>query len=77
MREMIGYIFGNLENIDETLKTIKKSMLQMNRTNRHILALSIVSLGIGVIQEKRIKELKGELTNLRKKFDNIHTEFKE
>lgn len=73
MREMLGYIFGNLRSSETAIKEIRRTLKYQSRFNRN------VGIWVGAItayvviaeldrreQNKKIKELRNEIEELKR-----------
>lgn len=70
MREFVGYVLANMENVDRKVR-------QLYSQNRNLVVLSLCMFGMILIQDKRMRLMDNQLNQVTKKLDVIQKEDKE
>ena len=77
MSELVGYILANVEHMSNSIRGVEKAVTKLTRGHRRILIGSFVLIGLGLAQERRIRELQNSLIEMRKDVSNIQMKIEE
>lgn len=77
MSELVGYILAKVEHMNESMYGVQKAVNRLTKSHRRIMIGSLVCLGLGVIQERRIRDLQNSLCEIRKDVSSIQMKIEE